>query len=148
MGSVSASFAAFANTTVARRSPPSALAHQPAAQASAPMTVSSVSAYGTLPSSASLSSGVYEHPNSADPSAFAPSAPIVAYFLTNSKPFMTPILHAVTAFLLSHLAASFSQLVKDRQLLSAEVMREYDRRFVYKHVFASTRDRGVGTSDP
>jgi len=58
------------------------------------------------------------------------------------------MLHAVTAFLLSHLAASFSQLVKDRQILSAEVMREYDSRFVYKRLFATMVDRGVGTSDP
>ena len=56
-------------------------------------------------------------------------------------------MHAATAALLSHLAASFTQLVKDRMILSAEVMREYDQRFVYKRVFAPKVDRGVGTSD-
>jgi len=30
--------------------------------------------------------------------------------------------------------------------LSAEVMREYDQRFVYKKVFASRVDRGVMTN--
>lgn len=76
-----------------------------------------------------------------------PSAPLVAYLLTSRHPFITPLLLAVTAALLSHLAACFAQLVKDRMLLSAEVMREYDQRFVYKRVFAPMVDRGVGTSD-
>jgi hypothetical protein len=31
--------------------------------------------------------------------------------------------------------------------LSAEVMREYDQRFVYKKVFASRVDRGVMTNE-
>jgi hypothetical protein len=31
--------------------------------------------------------------------------------------------------------------------LSAEVMREYDQRFVYKKVFASKVDRGVMTNE-
>jgi len=38
-------------------------------------------------------------------------------------------------------------LVKDRQLLSAEVMREYDQRFVYRRVFASRVDRGTQTNE-
>ncbi|WOO78375.1 Meiotically up-regulated protein [Vanrija pseudolonga] len=78
--------------------------------------------------------------------ALPPSTPIIAYLLTTLHPFITPLLSVATAFLLSHLAASFAQLVKDRMLLSAEVMREYDRRFVYKRVFASMVDRGVGTT--
>ncbi len=45
------------------------------------------------------------------------------------------------------MAMSFNQLVKDRMVLSAEVMREYDRRFVYKRVFATRVDRGVGTNE-
>jgi hypothetical protein len=32
-------------------------------------------------------------------------------------------------------------------VLSAEVMREYDKRFVYKKVFGTRVDRGVGTSE-
>ncbi|ORY32118.1 hypothetical protein BCR39DRAFT_587111 [Naematelia encephala] len=79
--------------------------------------------------------------------AFPPSAPVLSYLLTPLHPFITPVLHLVVSFLLSHLAASFAQLVKDRMLLSAEVMREYDRRFVYKKVFSTKVDRGVGTHE-
>lgn len=57
------------------------------------------------------------------------------------------MLHLTSAALLSHLAASFQQLVKDRMLLSAEVMREYDKRFVYKKVFATRVDRQVQTEE-
>jgi hypothetical protein len=40
---------------------------------------------------------------------------------------------------------SFAQLVKDRMVLSAEVMREYDRRFVYRKIFSGKVDRAVQT---
>lgn len=53
----------------------------------------------------------------------------------------------MSIFFLTQLAANYAQLVKNRMLLSAEVMREYDRRFVYKRIFATKVDRGVGTSD-
>lgn len=56
-----------------------------------------------------------------------------------------PILHLIVSFLLSHLAHSYAQLVKDRMVLSAEVMKEYDRRFVYKKVFGMRVDRSVQT---
>lgn len=79
--------------------------------------------------------------------AMPPSAPLIASFLTGMHPLLTPLLLAVAAAVMSHLAACFTQLVKDRMLLSAEVMREYDQRFVYKRVFAPMVDRGVGTSD-
>jgi hypothetical protein len=79
--------------------------------------------------------------------AMPPSAPLIASFLTGKHPFLTPLILAVAAAVMSHLAACFTQLVKDRMLLSAEVMREYDQRFVYKRVFAPMVDRGVGTSD-
>ncbi|KAL1407776.1 hypothetical protein Q8F55_007210 [Vanrija albida] len=78
--------------------------------------------------------------------AFPPATPIIAFLLTTEHPFITPLLHVASTFLLAHLASSFVQLVKDRMLLSAEVMREYDQRFVYKRVFAHTTDRGVGTT--
>jgi hypothetical protein len=55
--------------------------------------------------------------------------------------------HLSVSFLLSHLAVTYAQLVKDRMVLSAEVMREYDRRFVYKRVFGGRVDRGVGTNE-
>ena len=80
-------------------------------------------------------------------SAFPPSAPILSYLLTPRQPFITPLLHLCISFLLSHLATSYAQLVKDRMVLSAEVMREYDRRFVYKRVFGARVDRGVGTHE-
>ncbi|BEI84828.1 hypothetical protein CcaverHIS002_0502290 [Cutaneotrichosporon cavernicola] len=79
--------------------------------------------------------------------AMPPGAPLIAYFLTSQHPFLTPLILAVAAAVMSHLAACFTQLIKDRMLLSAEVMREYDQRFVYKRVFAPMVDRGVGTSD-
>lgn len=78
-------------------------------------------------------------------SAYPPSAPLLSYLLTPLHPFLTPFLHLVTSFLLSHLALSYNQLVKDRMVLSAEVMREYDRRFVYKKVFGGKVDRAVQT---
>ncbi|TXT15479.1 uncharacterized protein COLE_01672 [Cutaneotrichosporon oleaginosum] len=79
--------------------------------------------------------------------AMPPTAPLIASFLTRQHPFLTPLVLAIAAAVMSHLAACFTQLVKDRMLLSAEVMREYDQRFVYKRVFAPMVDRGVGTSD-
>ena len=42
---------------------------------------------------------------------------------------------------------TYAQLVKDRLFLSAEVMREYDQRFVYRKVFASRVDRGTQTNE-
>lgn len=48
--------------------------------------------------------------------------------------------------LLSHLSLNFRQLVKDRQILAAEVMKEYDKKFVYKKIFGGKVDRGVQTS--
>ncbi|WWD19365.1 hypothetical protein CI109_103824 [Kwoniella shandongensis] len=79
--------------------------------------------------------------------AFPPTSPLLTHLLTPLHPFLTPLLHLSTAFLLSHLAKSYAQLVKDRMLLSAEVMREYDQRFVYKRVFSNRVDRGVGTHE-
>lgn len=78
-------------------------------------------------------------------SAYPPSAPILAYLLTPLHPFLAPVLHLITSFLLSHLSTTYRQLVKDRMVLSAEVMREYDRRFVYKRIFGSRVDRSVQT---
>lgn len=80
-------------------------------------------------------------------SAYPPSAPLLTFLLVPRHPFLTPILHFTSAALLSHLAASFQQLVKDRMLLSAEVMREYDKRFVYKKLFAPKVDRMVQTEE-
>lgn len=82
-----------------------------------------------------------------DASAFPPSAPLIAYFLTAQHPFILPLLHMSTAILLTQLVSQFHRLVKDRQLIYAEVQREYDQRFVYKRIFAHTVDRAVGTSD-
>ncbi|KAL7422503.1 hypothetical protein Q5752_003151 [Cryptotrichosporon argae] len=116
-----------------------------------------LSAFGRRPPLASSSSGddkiqslrVWEPPEFclAFFCALPPSAPVLSYLLTPRHPFITPLLHATTCFLLAHLATAFAQLVKDRMLLAAEVMREYDRRFVYKRVFASRVDRGVGTHE-
>lgn len=78
-------------------------------------------------------------------SAYPPSAPVLSYLLTPLHPFLTPLLHLAISSLLAHLATSYAQLVKDRMVLSAEVMREYDRRFVYKRIFASRVDRAVQT---
>jgi hypothetical protein len=80
-------------------------------------------------------------------SAIPPTAPIFTYILTPLHPLLTPLIHLSTTFLLSHLATSYQQLVKDRMFLSAEVMREYDHRFVYRKVFASKVDRGVMTNE-
>jgi len=80
-------------------------------------------------------------------SAYPPSAPTLSYLLTPLHPFLTPLLHLCISSLLAHLATSYAQLVKDRMVLSAEVMREYDRRFVYKRVFGSRVDRGIQTHE-
>lgn len=79
-------------------------------------------------------------------SALPPTAPLLTYILTPLHPLLTPLIHLSTTFLLSHLSTSYAQLVKDRQFLSAEVMREYDQRFVYRKVFASRVDRGTQTN--
>ncbi|WVQ79567.1 hypothetical protein IAT38_001666 [Cryptococcus sp. DSM 104549] len=79
--------------------------------------------------------------------AYPPTSPLLTHLLTPIHPFLTPLLHLSTTFLLSHLAQSYAQLVKDRMLLSAEVMREYDQRFVYKRVFANRVDRGTSTHE-
>lgn len=79
--------------------------------------------------------------------AFPPPAPLITYLLTSQHPFLLPILHLSTAVLLTHLASSFHRLVKDRQVLYAQVQREYDQRFVYPRVFPTMADRAVGTSD-
>ena len=76
-----------------------------------------------------------------------PSAPALTYILAARNPLLLPFLHLITIFLLSHLATSYSQLVKDRMLLTAEVMKEYDQRFVYKKVFAPRVDRSVQTNE-
>ncbi|WWC63642.1 uncharacterized protein I303_106247 [Kwoniella dejecticola CBS 10117] len=78
--------------------------------------------------------------------AFPPTSPILTHLLVPLHPIYTPLLHLSTTFLLSQLAQFYSQLVKDRMLLSAEVMREYDQRFVYKRVFANRVDRGPKSS--
>lgn len=80
-------------------------------------------------------------------SAYPPTAPILSYLLVAPHPFLTPLLHLSTTLTLAHLATSYAQLVKDRMFLSAEVMREYDQRFVYKRVFASRVDRGTQTNE-
>ncbi|KAE8542015.1 hypothetical protein D1P53_002192 [Cryptococcus gattii VGV] len=79
--------------------------------------------------------------------AYPPTAPFITHLLTHINPFLTPVLHLSTTFLLSNLAQSYAQLVKDRMLLSAEVMREYDQRFVYKKIFSNKVDRGVSTNE-
>ncbi|ODN73146.1 hypothetical protein L202_07712 [Cryptococcus amylolentus CBS 6039] len=80
-------------------------------------------------------------------SAYPPTAPILTHLLTPINPLLTPVLHLSTTFLLAHLEQAFSQLVKDRMILSAEVMREYDQRFVYKKIFSNKVDRGVSTHE-
>nr|XP_019045051.1 hypothetical protein I302_06967 [Kwoniella bestiolae CBS 10118]OCF23981.1 hypothetical protein I302_06967 [Kwoniella bestiolae CBS 10118] len=79
--------------------------------------------------------------------AFPPTSPLLTHLLAPLHPLYVPLLHLSTTFLLSQLAQFYSQLVKDRMLLSAEVMREYDQRFVYKRVFANRVDKGVGTNE-
>ncbi|WVR09307.1 hypothetical protein IAU60_006372 [Kwoniella sp. DSM 27419] len=79
--------------------------------------------------------------------AFPPTTPLLTHLLVPLHPLLTPIIHLSTTFLLSQLAQFYAQLVKDRMLLSSEVMREYDHRFVYKRVFANRVDRGVGTHE-
>ncbi|OXG16777.1 hypothetical protein J010_04737 [Cryptococcus neoformans] len=79
--------------------------------------------------------------------AYPPTAPFLTHLFTHINPFLTPVLHLSTTFLLSNLAQSYAQLVKDRMLLSAEVMREYDQRFVYKKIFSNKVDRGVSTNE-
>lgn len=79
--------------------------------------------------------------------AYPPTAPFITHLFTHINPFLTPVLHVSTTFLLSNLAQSYAQLVKDRMLLSAEVMREYDQRFVYKKIFSNKVDRGVSTNE-
>ncbi|WVF67676.1 hypothetical protein IAT40_002435 [Kwoniella sp. CBS 6097] len=79
--------------------------------------------------------------------AFPPTSPLLTHLLVPLHPLLTPFLHLSTTFLLTQLAQYHAQLVKDRMLLSAEVMREYDQRFVYKRVFANRVDRGVGTNE-
>lgn len=71
----------------------------------------------------------------------------MVYFLTGRVPLLVPLVHLAYYVVLHHLATSFTQMVKDRQILNAEVMREYDQRFVFKKLFVPTEDRGVGTSD-
>lgn len=69
------------------------------------------------------------------------------YFLTGKVPLLVPLLHLGNYVVLHHLSTAFTQMVRDRQILNAEVMREYDQRFVFKKLFVPTEDRGVGTSD-
>lgn len=71
----------------------------------------------------------------------------MVYFLTGKVPLLVPLVHLTNYVVLHHLTVNFTQLVKDRQILNAEVMREYDQRFVYKKLLVPTEDRGVGTSD-
>jgi hypothetical protein len=80
-------------------------------------------------------------------SAYPPTAPLQTYLLTPLHPLLTPLLHLTSAVLLTYLSQHFRQLVRDRMVLSAEVMREYDRRFVYKRVFASKVDRSCQTEE-
>jgi hypothetical protein len=56
------------------------------------------------------------------------------------------MLHLTSAMLLTHLALNYRQLVKDRQILAAEVMKEYDKKFVYRKIFGGKVDRAVQTS--
>ncbi|OCF57787.1 hypothetical protein L486_05252 [Kwoniella mangroviensis CBS 10435] len=79
--------------------------------------------------------------------AFPPTSPLLTHLLVPLHPLYVPLLHLSTTFLLSQLAQFYSQLVKDQMLLSAEVMREYDQRFVYKRVFANKVDKCVGTNE-
>lgn len=78
-------------------------------------------------------------------SAYPPTAPLQTHLLTPLHPLLTPLLHLTSALLLTYLSQHFRQLIRDRMVLSAEVMREYDRRFVYKRVFASRVDRACQT---
>lgn len=98
-----------------------------------------------------VSLGVYTyavHCPIADPdSAYPPTAPLQTHLLTPLHPLLTPLLHLTSALLLTYLSQHFRQLVRDRMVLSAEVMREYDRRFVYKRVFASKVDRSTQTEE-
>ena len=80
-------------------------------------------------------------------SAYPPSAPLLSHLLTPLHPFLTPLLHLSISSLLGHVSSSYAQLVKDRMVLSAEVMKEYDRRFVYKRIFGAKVDRGVQTHE-
>ncbi|KAK4690053.1 hypothetical protein P7C73_g50, partial [Tremellales sp. Uapishka_1] len=79
--------------------------------------------------------------------AYPPSSPILSYLFTPDHPFLSLPFFLLVSTLFSQLASTYSQLVKDRMVLSAEVMREYDRRFVYKRVFGGKVDRGVGTHE-
>ena len=80
-------------------------------------------------------------------SYFPPPAPLLSYLLYPSHPFLTPFLHLIITLQTLYLTRHFQQLVKDRQYLTAEVMREYDQRFVYPKVFAMTSDKGVMTHE-
>jgi hypothetical protein len=78
---------------------------------------------------------------------YSPPIALLWHMMTSSN--WWPLLIALgclvtqTQFLIS----TYSTLVKDRSVISAEVLHEYDTKFVYPRVFAPKRDMGTSTNE-
>jgi len=78
---------------------------------------------------------------------YPPLNALMWHFLDSSRLFIFMIIMTLVLLHVNVLIYFYDHLVKDRILLSAEVMREYDKKLVHPRLFAYKRNIGVDTSD-
>jgi len=80
-------------------------------------------------------------------SYYSPIQPVLFQLIGYSHPIIALICNASITAQTIFIVKEFERLVKDRQILQREVMREYDQVFVYKQLFKTKKDASTQTNE-
>ncbi|CED82747.1 Protein of unknown function DUF2418 [Phaffia rhodozyma] len=78
-------------------------------------------------------------------STYTPPASLLLHLVTPYAPFSALLAAFTVNFTVYLLVAKYTEMVKDREVIHSEVMREYDQRFVYPSLFKQRKEIGVMT---
>jgi hypothetical protein len=80
-------------------------------------------------------------------SYYSPIQPVLFQLIGYTNPIIALICNACITAQTIFVVKEFERLVKDRQILQREVMREYDQVFVYKQLFKTKKDASTQTNE-
>ncbi|KAG7562739.1 hypothetical protein FFLO_01800 [Filobasidium floriforme] len=78
---------------------------------------------------------------------YSPIQPVLFQLIGYTNPIIALICNACITAQTIFVVKEFERLVKDRQILQREVMREYDQVFVYKQLFKTKKDASTQTNE-
>jgi hypothetical protein len=80
-------------------------------------------------------------------SYYSPIQPILFQLIGYSYPIIALLCNISITAQTIFVVKEFERLIKDRQILQREVMREYDQVFVYKQLFKAKKDASTQTNE-